>query len=155
MQNPLRSICTGYSQRQAYNKMEQEPLQSLVGDRIEKARHDNLSKSWVLHFESGSALNSECIWRFLENGVITSTSEDHGQMFGRENPFDGEAAPNEMAAYKILPIEAEEETGDINLKLGEHLTLQILPIPAGYESWRLKDKIGQSIVAVSGQFHSC
>ena len=122
----------------------------MVGDQIEKAKHDNSSQSWVLHFKSGSTLNIECIWRLIEDGVITSTSEDNGQMFGREKPFDGEAALTEMAAHKILSVEAKEETGDINLKLGEYFTLQILSISAGYESWQFKDKSGQSIVAVSG-----
>lgn len=131
-----------------------KPLQSLVGDRIEQAKHNESSQSWMLHFESGSSLNIECIWRLLEDGVITSTSEDHGQMFGREKPFDGEAALNEMADHKILSVDEKEETGDITIRLGEYFTLQILPISAGYESWQFKDKRGLSIVAVSGQFHS-
>ena len=75
-------------------------------------------------------------------------------MFGRETPFDGEAALNEMGAHEILSIDAQIETGDINLKLGDYFILQVIPTSAGYESWQFKEKNGQSIVAVSGQFHT-
>ena len=133
--------------------MNNKPLQTLIGDRIEIAKYDKASESWLIQFKSGSTLNIECMWRLLEDGVITSTSYDHGQMFGRETPFNGEAALNEMAAHEILSIDPRVETGDINIKLGEYFDLQIMPISAGYESWQFKENNGQSIVAVSGQFH--
>ena len=133
--------------------MNNKPLQALIGDRIEIAKYDEASESWLIQFKSGSTLNIECMWRLLEDGVITSTSYDHGQMFGKETPFNGEAALNEMAAHEILLIDPRVETGDINIKLGEYFDLQIIPISAGYESWQFKENNAQSIVAVSGQFH--
>ncbi len=133
--------------------MNNKPLQPLVGNRIEKAKYDDASKSWLLRFQGGSTLNIECMWRLLEDGVITSTSYDHGQMFGRETPFNGEAALNEMTAYEIMSVESQAKTGDINIKLGEYFMLQIIPVSAGYESWQFKENNGQSTVAVSGQFH--
>ena len=134
--------------------MSTKPLQSLVGSRIEKVKYDNGSQRWLIQFKCGSTLNLECLWRLLEDGVITSTSEDHGHTFGRENPFDGEAALNEMNDYEILSVVAQAGTGDIIFKLGEYFTLQIVPTSAGYESWQFKERDGQSIVAVSGQFHT-
>ena len=134
--------------------MSTKPLQSLVGDRVEKAKYDEGSQSWLIQFKCGSTLNLECMWRLLEEGVITSTSDDHGHTFGRETPFDGEAALNEMVAHKILSVDAQVETGDVSLSLGDYFTLQILPTSAGYESWQFKEKNGQSIVAVGGQFHT-
>ena len=134
--------------------MNNTPLQSLIGDRIQSAKFDKPSNSWLIQFNSGSTLNIECMWRLLEDGVITSTSEDHGQLFGRETPFNGEATLNEMGAHEILSVDAQVKTGDVSLKLGEYFVFQILPISAGYESWNFKENNGQSIVAVSGQFHA-
>ena len=133
--------------------MNNKPLQSLIGDRIKNAKCEKAAGSWLIQFKSGSTLNIECMWRLLEDDVITSTSYDHDQMFGRATPFDGEAALNEMAAHNIISADTEVKTGDINLKLGDYFTLQILPTSAGYESWQFKENNGQSIIAVSGQFH--
>ncbi len=130
------------------------PLRSLIGNRIVKSSYNEASDSWLILFKSGATLNVECMWRLLEDGVITSTSYDHRQKFGRETPFNGEAALNEMAAYDIISIDCHVETGDVNIKLGEYFNLQIIPISAGYESWQFKGSDGLSIVAVSGQFHS-
>ena len=134
--------------------MNTKPLQSLLGDRIENTKYDEASESWLIQFKGGSTLNVECMWRLLEEGVITSTSSDHDQMFGRKTPFNGEAALNEMEDHEILSVDAQVKTGDINIKLGEYFTLQILPTSAGYESWQFKEKDGQSITAISGQFHA-
>lgn len=116
--------------------MSTKPLQSLVGDHIEKAKYDKGTQSWLIQFKCASTLNVACMWRLLEEGVITSTSDDHGHPFGRETPFDGEAALNDIKAHKILSVDAKVETGDINLKLGDYFTLQILPTSVGYESWQ-------------------
>ncbi len=70
--------------------MNSKPLQSLVNDYIENAKFHKASECWLIKFESGSTLNIECMWRLLEEGILTSTSEDHGQMFGRKTPFNGE-----------------------------------------------------------------
>lgn len=134
--------------------MSNEVLKSIIGQHIESASHDVDSNSWLIKFGGGSSLNIECMWRLLEEGVITSTSYDHGQFFGNEKPFNGEAALNEMAEHEIVSVDSHVETGDVNIKLGEYFILQIIPTSAGYESWQFKDTNGSSIVASSGQFHT-
>ncbi|WP_444921923.1 hypothetical protein ACJJID_06150 [Microbulbifer sp. CnH-101-G] len=134
--------------------MSKLPLQNIVGSRIESAKFDKPSKSWLIHFANGDSLNIECMWRLIEDGCICSTSDDHDQMFGRDKPFNGEAALNEMAEHEILSAQCNDLVGDISIKLGEYFVLEVVAISAGYESWQYKQKGGNSFVAVSVQVHS-
>jgi hypothetical protein len=128
-------------------------FKNIVGSRIESAKYNKDAESWFLLFVNGDSLNIECMWRLLEDGLISSTNNDHGHLFGRESPFNGEAALNEMAAHEILSTRCADGTGDLEFKLGQNFTLQVLADSAGYESWQYKQKNGRSFVAVSGQVH--
>ena len=128
-------------------------LQNIVGSNIESAEFETEAKSWFLKFRNGDTLNIECMWRLLEEGFITSTSEDHGQIFGLAEPFNGIKALNEMSAHEIRAVIVCQETGDINITLGQYFILQIIPISAGYESWQYKQEDSKSFVAVGGQVH--
>lgn len=133
--------------------MSNSPLENIVGSYIESVEFEPEAKSWLLKFRNGDSLNIECMWRLLEEGVITSTSEDHSQFFGREKPFDGIAALNEMGAHEIRAVKVSQSTGDINFTLGQYFILQITATSAGYESWQYIQNSGKSFVAVSGQVH--
>lgn len=133
--------------------MSKSPIQNIVGSRIESAAHDPDSGSWLIHFTNGDSLNVECMWRILEEGTISSTSEDHAQLFGRDTPFNGEDALKEIGVHKIVSTQCTNSTGDLDLKLGQYFTLQVIATSAGYESWQYKQKSGSSCVAVGGQVY--
>ena len=130
------------------------PLQKIVGSRIESAKFDKPSESWLIHFANGDSLNIECMWRLIEDGYICSTSEDHNQMFGGDKAFNGEAALNEMTEHEILSAQCNDLAGDISIKLGKYFVLEVVAISAVHESWQYKQKGGNSFIAVSGQVHS-
>jgi hypothetical protein len=64
----------------------------LIGDRISGVRFEDDSKAWLVSFQSGASLRIESMWRLIEEGVICSTSFDHGHCFGQAKDFDGKAA---------------------------------------------------------------
>jgi len=128
-------------------------LQWLIGDRIKSGKYDAESKNWLIKFESGALLNIECLWRLLEEDVICSSSEDHEHKFGLAKSFNGEAALTEMGEHEIKNISVTSGVGDIVFTLGELFKLQVIVTSAGYEAWQIKNKNGQSIVAVSGQLN--
>ncbi len=134
--------------------MSEYPLKNLVGSNIQSAELDSGAKSWLLKFNNGDTLNVECIWRLLEEGYLSSTSEDHDQFFGQKKPFNGIAALNEMSTHKILKVSVCQNTGDIDITLGKYFILQIIPTSAGYESWVYQQNDGQRFVASGGQVHS-
>jgi hypothetical protein len=133
--------------------MSDVPIQNIVGSRIESAEHDRNSGSWLIHFANGDSLNIECMWRLLEGGAISSTSEDHAQLFGLDTPVDGVEALIEMGSHKIVSAQCTNSTGDLVIELGQGFSLQVVAISAGYEAWQYKQKGGSSFVAVGGQVH--
>lgn len=131
--------------------MNQTQLQNIVGSRIKSARFNKESQSWLVLFTNGDSLNIECIWRLLEDGYLSLTSNDHDQLFGRDAPFNGEAALNKLAQHEILSAQCTAQTGDLEIKLGQHFNLQVIADSAGYESWQYKQKNASNFVAVGGQ----
>lgn len=133
--------------------MDISSLQWLVGDRIESSKYDSNSQAWLITFQSGATLNIECIWRLLEEGVICSSSEDHGNQFGLAKPFNGEAALTEMGQHEIKSVTVTPDVGDITITFGSLFILQVIVTSAGYEAWQAKHSNGQSVVAGSGQLN--
>jgi hypothetical protein len=133
--------------------MNQTQLQGIVGTRILSAWHNKESDSWLVLFTNGDSLNIECMWRLLEDGCIKSTSNDHDQLFGRDIPINGEATLNKLAEHEILSAQCTAQTGDLDIKLGQHFNLQVIADSAGYESWQYKKNSGGSFVAVGGHVH--
>ncbi|MDP4605226.1 MAG: hypothetical protein NWS68_03620 [Erythrobacter sp.] len=77
-------------------------------------------------------------WRLIGAKSIITTSEDDGHQFGLPAPVDAEARANEaLADNRITAVEMDVRTGDCTLRLGDGLSLQILTMSSGYETWQL------------------
>lgn len=77
-------------------------------------------------------------WRLIGAKSIIVTSEDDGHQFDLLAPIDAEAKANQaLAGERIGSIELDGLTGDLTMRLGEALGLQIITWSSGYESWQL------------------
>ncbi|MBW8365513.1 MAG: hypothetical protein K0M39_13280 [Rhizobium sp.] len=85
-------------------------LSWLIGDRLVRSEVRD-GQTWWLYFESGATLLIECLWRKIENGVLTSTSEDHGHKFGLPAPFDSIAALEVLSQFSVSTVSVREGTG--------------------------------------------
>jgi len=90
----------------------------------------------------------------IEEGIICSTSFDHGHCFGQAKDFDGKAALEEMGQYAIERATVRPETGDLFLKLGDMFELQILATSAGDEPWQITHPSLGTVVASGGELHT-
>ncbi|WP_301750582.1 hypothetical protein [uncultured Erythrobacter sp.] len=77
-------------------------------------------------------------WRLIGAKSIITTSDDDGHQFGLPAPVDAEAKANEALADKrTAAVEMDVRTGDCTLRFEEALSLQILTMSSGYETWQL------------------
>jgi hypothetical protein len=129
-----------------------EPIFSLswlVHDRVTRAERND-GQAWWLYFESGATLFVECMWRKLENGVLSFTSEDHGHKFGLPAPFDGVSALEELSKHLVSSVTIREGTADVAISFGEHNILEIIPTSGGYESWSVTHPALGTVFAIGG-----
>jgi hypothetical protein len=126
----------------------------LKGDHIESASYEAESESWIVVFGCGAALSISSLWRLIEDGDISATSQDHGHRFGLPKDFDGVAALKSMKKYPIGNVEVRLGIGDLFLTLGEEFELQIIATSAGYEPWQMTHpKLGTWVIS-GGELHA-
>jgi hypothetical protein len=105
---------------------------------------------WVLEFGDRSTIQMECLWRLLNSGRITLSSNDHGQTFGLTSPIDAANSFNtKLSGRTIASVELNDGTLDLTFTLDGSMVLQIIPDSSGYEAWTANTPLGQ-IVAVGG-----
>ena len=76
-------------------------------------------------------------WRVIVGGLVSITSQDHQQLFGRSKPID--ARREAMAVLAERPIEQAilREAGDVVITVEGGTRLEVLVSSAGCESWNL------------------
>jgi len=106
----------------------------LVGQTVAAKR---VESQWS--FALGSQFVVTCYaWRLIGAKSIIVTSEDDGHQFGLPSPGDAEKSANDaLAEAKIVAVEVDARTGDCTLRVGDALTLQLLTMSMGYETWQL------------------
>jgi hypothetical protein len=106
--------------------------------------------SCVIGFGPDVNLQVECLWRLRKQGVLVLTSEDDGQLFGRQTPVD---AMSELAEALVGQIVGDAQivpgTADFVLRLGD-LSFEAISNSSGFEAWQLTMAAGQMLVAQGG-----
>ena len=107
-------------------------------------------RDWVFVFDNGASLAVGCLWRLVEGGRITLTSQDERQQFGLPAPVDAALEINRrLALASIAAVELREGLLDLDLHFSSGHILQIIPDSSGYESWELSSGARQ-FIAVGG-----
>lgn len=108
------------------------------------------SNTWNLNFEEKVSIQVECLWRFLNKGKIKYTSNDHGQMYGHEEPYDLEKQVMDLLQNNsLLKIDRNLLTGDLYLEFENEYMFELLTDSSGFESWFLE--IGPKHIIGLGQ----
>ena len=131
--------------------MSTSALDSIIGNSIQSVSFDEASKHWHIHFNNDDVLIIKCLWRLLEGGFISATSEDHNQHFGWKTAFDGVARLEEVGKHWIDAVNVHAATGDIGIQFLEQYILQIIPISAGHIAWQFKRSDGKTFTATGGE----
>ena len=94
--------------------------------------------SWFFHFGERITIENESAWRFIADGHILVSSEDHGHQFGLPSPVDAVAETLSRTARRVVHTAfIDDVTGDLHLDFEGDMQLQFLQMSSGYESWRL------------------
>jgi hypothetical protein len=96
----------------------------------------------VVRLSGGYRIQIEGLWRLLSNGVLTCTSEDDGQLFGRSQPVDATAELALALVGRTLDsIDVSPGTADLTLSFGRNV-LQAVSSSSGYEAWQVEGPQG-------------
>ena len=112
---------------------------------------EKMDYTWFFGFGTGVTLATESPWRFIEQGRIVASSEDHGHQFGLPAPTD--AAREVMSRAAGRTVEAApvaSDSGDLMVMFPGRAYLQLLQLSSGYESWRLSADGSESICMGGG-----
>ena len=130
------------------NRDSMSELDWLVGRRFESLTKRDFD--WVFQFDDNVAVVAMSSWRFLVNGTIRITGEDHGQAFGLPSPVDCEVIVNErLSGGAVSKVDLYEGTLDLRIQFNPDVVIELLPNSSGYEAWEVS-RFGQRFIAVGG-----
>lgn len=122
----------------------------LVGQRLGEIDRSALPY-WRACFDGGTCLVAATLWRFIENGRVRVTSEDHGHRFGLPEPVDAYARLEESVGNRAVSSAAiDARTGDLKIGFGPEMSLEVLSTSCGYENWTLHNVDGSQLIALGG-----
>ena len=115
---------------------------------VEQVEFDGYN--WFFRLSNNEWLRAGCLWRVLRNGSISLTSNDHGQLFGLNQPIDAVLlATAALADKEMTSLAWDETTADLSLSLDGEVLLQLVPDSSGYEAWELHID-GTGYIALGG-----
>ena len=107
---------------------------SLIG-RSCTVRHRE--QDWAFDLGDGIGIGVSVPWRIVSTGRISFASADHGHMFGRETPVDGEVEARELlATRRIDKVMVDRQTGDLSLHFDPSTRLDVFNNSSAYEGWQ-------------------
>ena len=99
---------------------------------------------------NGYRVNVESLWRLLSSGVLKLTSQDEGQLFGRDTPVRALAIlSDELIGHVLVDVCVTEGTADLQLNFGK-IAFQVISDSSGYEAWRVEGLSGILAVGQGG-----
>lgn len=104
----------------------------------------------MFSFGDDAVIITEGAWRLILEGRIHVTSEDHNQLFGLGSPIDaGSKAIATVKSYSVKDYSIEDDTGDLSIHFSSGVTLQLINLSSGYESWRASHS-GEEVISMGG-----
>ena len=125
-------------------------LSGLHGQALFSVAFDNDTHQWVFIFTGERTLQVSSRWRLVSGQSIVLGSEDEGQRFGNGTDVDVKQRTeallksNEVTAATVGPF------GDLAVRIGTDLTLQVFNGSASYEGWQLFGPGHRHVVAQGG-----
>ena len=132
-------------------QLENEDFGWLVGRSLSSLRFAEPG-SWWFDFASGGQIATHGgVWRLLASDELVATSADHGHLFGLPAPVDAvHEATTAMRNAHVIAARIRDGAPDLEVRLSNGLTLEVLVFSSGYECWETTDPSGRCVV-VSGR----
>jgi hypothetical protein len=117
---------------------------------------ENSEYSWSFNFEHCGYVMTETLWRLSDSERLVVASDDHGQLFGLEEPVDAAKRVMEVVGTKkIFDYSYSKIFSDLILYFEDKIELQFLNTSGGYESWRAEQDGVQIISMGGGKLAKC
>jgi hypothetical protein len=105
-------------------------------------------QNWYFSFEGSGSIAVHCPWRLLIKNIIQSSSDDHEQQFGLPEPINSAMkATKLLTGHPIRKVEVREGTLDFVISFTGEMSLEIIPLSSGYESWHVVDPKREETIA--------
>ncbi len=112
---------------------------SLIGLELSRACKNGLY--WYFDFGGENRVGTGSSWRLLRSvgdEPIIITSEDDGHQFGLPEPVDAaEWVYSRVAGRPVTAASISPKSGDLLIEFLGGISLELLQMSAGYESWSL------------------
>ena len=113
--------------------------------------------NWQLDLGQGNVAQSFWTWRIVGPKRIELSDEDHGQLFGLQEPVDAEARANDLlSGAKVIDVRIDNTTSDLNIVFDNGMRFEALNMSSGYEGWTAlftsNGKKWQIVVLGGGEF---
>jgi len=129
--------------------MRDDWISPLVGQAVEAVEQWEGCRC-VITLTGGYRVHVESLWRLLSSGVLKLTSEDEGQLFGRDTPVRAmHELSDKLLGYSLAAVHVTEGTADLNLRFGK-LDFQVISDSSGYEAWQVEGPAGILAVGQGG-----
>jgi len=111
---------------------------------------DDATMEWVFAFEEGVSLRARAPWRVVADGIVIVGSDDDGQEFGVNAPFD--ARQRVIAAIGSAPVSSASTNGpgDLQVQFGPTVRLEVFNHSVGYEGWHLWGPGERHVIGLGG-----
>jgi hypothetical protein len=125
------------------------PLSLLVGSQlteVTRREHD-----WAFLFGGGVGVVAESShWRLVDGNRVIITDEDHGQLFGLQEPVDAASVVSaDLSGATVSRVEFSPVT-DLLLSFSNGRTFQVIVSSAGYENWHVYGPDKSHTFAIGG-----
>lgn len=123
-----------------------------VGRQCAVERRD---ADWVFLFgddaANGCFLATDALWRVVELGRISLTSEDDQQRFGLPAPVDAQDKCRRIFnGRSARSVSVDSVTADITIQFDADARLEIISTSSGYESWQARFRHADQDVTLIG-----
>lgn len=104
--------------------------------------------TWVLKFKNGAEFSNFSLCRIIKENQLIASTKDHGEWFGLNEPYNAEAELNSLVSNSVVIDVFYGSTGsDIIFSMSNGITIEILSVSTGYESWEYRTQEGVLYVA--------
>jgi hypothetical protein len=122
----------------------------VIGRQLVEVEHRD--HSWFFRFGDDLSIATESPWRLLDVERIVVTSEDHGHRFALPEFVDAATRVRSLVAGRSVEAASiSRSSGDLTIEFGGQVQLELLQMSAGYESWRLSSRSGETICLGGGR----
>ena len=105
--------------------------------------------TWTLQFNSGAELSNFSLCRIIKEKQLLACTTDQGEWFGLGEPYSAETEMNNLISNGVVSEVSHGSCGnDLVFSFNNGISIEILSISTGYETWEYRTQEGSLYVAM-------